>query len=119
MNDDFEVVGDAAREARVVAVVLGEASDFEREEVARLCEESPELKVFRRRMETVHGLLGESVKQKPENKAGEWKLSKERRAEVLAKLGEKDTMVELPKKFRLSKVAIWRIAACALSLIHI
>ena len=98
MNDDFEIVGDEAREARVVAVVLGEASDFEREEVARLCEESPELQVFRRRMEAVHGLIGESRVQNPESRPNTWKLSKSRRDEVLAKLGEKETVVAGPKR---------------------
>ena len=99
MSDDFEIVGDAAREARVVAMVLGEASDFEREEVERLCEENPELQVFRRRMEAVHGLIGDVKDQTAESKSS-WKLSKGRREEILAKLGEKETIVAGPKRSR-------------------
>lgn len=114
MSDDFEIVGDAAREARVVAVVLGECSDFEREEVERLCEEHPELLVFRRRVEAVHGLLGESRVQNPESRKSAWKLSPERRSAVLEKLGEKETVVEGPKKERrpLERMA-WQVAAVA------
>ena len=114
MSDDFKIVGDEAREARIVAVILGQASDFEREEVDRLCEENAELQVFRRRLEAVHGLIGESRTQNPESKGAEWKLSKEKRAAVLAKLGEKETVVTLPqKKGPFLNPAIWQVAACA------
>jgi Mg-chelatase subunit ChlD/capsular polysaccharide biosynthesis protein len=61
MNDEtpepFDTVGDAPVEARIVAWVLGEASAFEAAELERLCEEKPELLVFRRRMRALHGLL--------------------------------------------------------------
>ena len=60
-NNPFEVVGDQPLEARVVAWVLGEASAFEAEELARLCKETPELEVFRRRIEAVHGLVEQDV----------------------------------------------------------
>ena len=112
MNDDFEIVGDAAREARVVAVVLGEASDFEREEVIRLCEENPELQVFRRRMEAVHGLIGETKTRQLASRTSSWKLSQSRRDEVLAKLGEKETVVAGPKrKVRFLGLNPWQHAA--------
>jgi autotransporter-associated beta strand protein len=45
-------------EARVVAWVLGEASGFEAAELERMIAEKPELGIFKRRIETVHGLLG-------------------------------------------------------------
>ncbi len=113
MNDDFEIIGDSAQEARIVAVVLGEASDFEREEVDRLCEENAELQIFRRRMEAVHGLIGKSRAENPESKSNKWTLSKERRARVLEKLGEKETVVAIPKKKPLVRPIVWQIAACA------
>lgn len=108
MNDDFEIVGDAAREARIVAVVLGEASAFEREEVDRLCEENPELQVFRRRMEAVHGLMGENKQGEPKK----WQLSSERREVLLSKMGEKETVVDLPpRKKRLLRLSGLHYAA--------
>ena len=56
----FTTLGDEPIEARIVAWVLGEASAFEVTELERLCEERPELLVFRRRMHALHGLLTEA-----------------------------------------------------------
>jgi len=53
----FETIGDEPIEARIVAWVLGDASAFEETELERLCDERPELLVFRRRMRALHGLL--------------------------------------------------------------
>ncbi|WP_411845481.1 von Willebrand factor type A domain-containing protein [Roseibacillus persicicus] len=113
MKDDFEIVGDAAREARIVAVVLGEASDFEREEVDRLCEENPELQVFRRRMEAVHGLIGEARSAKPGSDTDQWKLSGERRNLILSKLAEEQATIVLPVKKRVRFLGLnpWQYAA--------
>jgi len=71
-------------EARVVALVLGEASEFEAGELERLMEERPEIRLFKRRIETVHELLGEAVG--PQDTAG-WKLSQEKRRELLGVIG--------------------------------
>ena len=70
-------------EARVVAWVLGEASAFEAAELERLCAEQPELAVFKRRLQAVHGLVGEAAKPLKEP----LRLSAERRAKVLAAIG--------------------------------
>lgn len=70
-------------EARVVALVLGEASPFESAELERLMEEKPELAIFRRRIEAVHGLVGESLHPDGEK----LKLSAERREKLLATIG--------------------------------
>ena len=48
---------DPELEARVVAWVLGEASEFEAAELARIIAEKPELGIFKRRIEAVHGLV--------------------------------------------------------------
>ena len=48
---------DPELEARIVALVLGEASDFERDELNRLIEERPELAAFKEQIQSVHGLL--------------------------------------------------------------
>ena len=46
-------------EARLTALVLGEASDFEREELERLVTERPELALHQKRLEAMHHLLRE------------------------------------------------------------
>ncbi|MFA6960704.1 MAG: von Willebrand factor type A domain-containing protein [Opitutaceae bacterium] len=102
-------------EARVVAWVLGEASPFEVAELNRLCAEQPELAVFRRRIEAVHGLMGEAAKPLKTPLL----LSPERRAKVLAVIGGAatvETVVAAPVKAR-KKARSWRswalpMAAC-------
>ena len=46
-------------EARIVALVLGEASDFETEELDRLIKSRPDLAAFKHEMEQVSKLLHE------------------------------------------------------------
>ncbi len=88
-------------EARIVSLILGEASDFEREEIERKIADSPEATLFYNRMESLHGLLkqvdGKAVagstdadqcKSAPDMDDDEWKLSKDRREELLATLGD-------------------------------
>ena len=67
-------------EARLVASLLGEASAFEQAELDRLLKERPEIAVFQRRLQAVHGLVDEAVKQGPDD---DWKLSKDKRTKVL------------------------------------
>jgi hypothetical protein len=74
---------DPELEARVVAWVLGEASPFEAAELSRQITEHPELALFKRRIEAVHGLVGEAARPVP----AELKLSPERRAKLLATIG--------------------------------
>src|SRR5205085_1071671 len=74
---------DPELEARVVAWVAGEASPFEIAELERLVAEKPELAIFKRRIEAVHGLVGEAAR--PDTPA--LTLSAERRAKLLAALG--------------------------------
>ena len=87
-------------EARIVALVVGEASDFETEELERLIAEKSELGLFRQRMESLHGMLranreGESVPD-----AGDWRLSEERREKLIAVLGEGSSGNKLEKTNR-------------------
>jgi len=70
---------DPALEARVVAYILGEASEFEKAELERLIAEQPELDAFAKRIRAVHGLLGEAVAP-PSDTA--WKLPAARRARL-------------------------------------
>jgi autotransporter-associated beta strand protein len=72
-------------EVRVVAWVLGEATPAEAAELARLSAENPALADFKRRIETIHELAGAAARPA----GGETlRLSDERRARVLAVIGE-------------------------------
>jgi hypothetical protein len=85
MNDDTDKplnpVGDAALEARITAWVLGEASPFEAAELEEICARDPEARLFERRLRVLHGFITEDRKASPED---EWKLPKEKRAEIEA-----------------------------------
>ena len=75
---------DPELEARIVALVLGEASDFERDELNRLIQQRPELVSFEEQVRRVHELMqdvgtGELVQQDDD-----WKLSDEKRKIVLS-----------------------------------
>src|SRR5471032_768917 len=70
-------------EARVVAWVLGEASAFEIAELERLSAEKPELAIFKRRIEAVHGLIVEAAR--PD--AQPLRLAPELREKLLAAVG--------------------------------
>ncbi len=72
-------------EVRVVAWVLGEAASAEAVELARLAAENAALADFKRRIEAVHGLVGAAAR--PVSDAMP-RLSDERRAKVLAVIGE-------------------------------
>ena len=63
-------------ESRVVDLVLGEASGPEVEELERMVAEQPEVRAFKQRLESLHGLLGETLVPEDDE---EWKLAPERR----------------------------------------
>ncbi len=109
----FTIHGDEAVEARIVAWVLGEASAFETAELERLCEERPELLVFRRRMRALHGLLTEAEAAEPDNS---WKLPPEKRR-ILDEIFGPENVVRLEpdKEHRIRRSgrrAMFAIAAC-------
>lgn len=80
---DLQTWIDPELEARVVAAVLGEASAFETAELERLVGEKPELGIFKRRIEAVHGLVGQATR--PEQ--APLRLAPERRAKILQAIG--------------------------------
>lgn len=94
MSDHLHPWIEPELEARIVALVLGEASDFEREQLERLMAERPELVLFKERIESVHGMLEDLADQPSESEPdvddAEWKLSSDRRQEVLKTLGISD-----------------------------
>lgn len=75
-------------EARIVALVVGEASDFETEELERLIAEKPELEMFRTRMKMLHGMLRQVGSGEKVAGESEWKLSEEKRERVLGVIGK-------------------------------
>ena len=114
MNDTpFTTIGDEPVEARIVAWVLGETSSFEAAELERLCEERPELLIFRRRMLALHGLLAEAETARPEEG---WKLPPEKRKELDEIFGEEQPVrLEVAKENRIRRSmrrALLAIAAC-------
>ena len=116
-------------EARLVALIMGEASAFEEEALTRLMEERPEVVVLKRRLEVVHGLMFNAVKPQHDE---EWKLSPERRGKLMEALGigaaEEDEAEwesdgngngngESAKEIRIRKAGrtmMWAAAACIL-----
>ena len=85
MNEEPQNPGiDPELEARIVALVLGEASDFEIDALSRLIELRPELAAFKLRMQEVHGLLQNVGVGEFEAPDEDWKLPTDRRNAVLA-----------------------------------
>ncbi len=95
-------------EARLVAQMLGESSEFEQAELERLIKEKPEMAILQRRLDAVHGLVSEATTQGPDD--DEWKLSCDRREQLLATMRDSapratiETAVTLKSK---SKRLIW------------
>jgi len=115
MNDDnLHSFIEPELEARIVALVLGEASDFEQEELERLIKEKPELAMFRDRMESLHGMLRQIGSGEVIEDEADWKLSQEKRDKVLEAIGKphprrQPAAVETDKEPReAKKIVIWR-----------
>jgi secreted protein with Ig-like and vWFA domain len=85
-------------EARVVAWVAGEASAFEAAELERLTTDNPELAIFKRRMQAIHGLVGEAVQPDKDP----LRLSPESREKLLQALGVKENQSQATKVKRVS-----------------
>ena len=110
---------DPELEARVVARVLGEASEFEAAELARIIAEKPELGIFKRRIEAVHGLVAAASRLETDP----MRLETQRRRKLMETLEGKPTgsgpapVVAMPQKqngtgWRFSWNAAIGIAAC-------
>ena len=114
MNEYLQSYIEPELEARICALVLGEASAFEAGELERLMSERPELKRYQIGLEKTHELLGEAHEVQDNL---EWKLSDECRGKILVKINEKnrEEMVEKRRR-RISIIAqrrlIYTLAAC-------
>lgn len=111
MNDDTNLHPwiEPELEARLTALVLGEASDFERDELERLVADRPELGLYQKRLEAMHRMLREVAKGESAEEQGEWKLSPERRTVVLARLSG-STRVPESKNATATKRSPWTIS---------
>jgi|GEM_PF-1508430 hypothetical protein len=109
-------------ESRVVDLVLGEASGPEVEELERMVAEQPEVRAFKQRLESLHGLLGETLVPEDDE---EWKLAPERRAQLLEALALAGSTGEIPgvdsvigerarerRIRRAGRRVMWSAAAC-------
>ena len=114
MNEYLQSYIEPELEARICALVLGEASAFEAGELERLMSERSELKRYQIGLEKTHELLGEAHEVQDNL---EWKLSDECRGKILVKINEKnrEEMVEKRRK-RISIIVqrrlIYTLAAC-------
>lgn len=71
-------------EIRITAVVLGEASEFERDQIDRLIEQRPELVAMKARIESVHQMLHDVGNEPwPTEAESDWKLPSKQRAALL------------------------------------
>ena len=96
MSDDkIEAWNDPEVEARIIAMVIGEASDFEKAELQRLMQEDPALQRFHDEMLALHENI--ALASAPDQD-DEWKLSPKRRSELLEHFGSKseDETLALP-----------------------
>ena len=75
---------DQELEARITALVLGEASDFECEELERMMQQRPELAALKQQLENVHGLMREMGEGEPPGDDPNWRLSGDKRKAVLS-----------------------------------
>jgi ferric-dicitrate binding protein FerR (iron transport regulator) len=73
-------------EVRLVALVLGEASEFERAELEEAMAQEPELKAFYDRIVGAHRMLGDALSGEGDSENDAWKMSSERRSAVLVKI---------------------------------
>ena len=116
MNDDLQSFIEPELEARLVALILEEASAFEVEELERILRERPEAALAKQRLEEAHVLLGQAMEQPDDD--DDWKLSMDRRKKILAAFdeGTADLHESALSKDRDISIAQWRsiyaTAAC-------
>jgi Mg-chelatase subunit ChlD len=102
---------DPALEARIVALILGEASDFERSELESLIESQPELKAFHQRIQSTHQSLQHAQAPDQVDAENTWKLPRAKSDALLEKFRsaaevqaapEEAPSIEKKRQFKLS-----------------
>lgn len=84
-NKGIETWIDPSIEARIVALVLGESSDFERDDLENIMRDRPELRAFYHRIQATHRLLAESEMPAAAAHQG-WRMEAGRRNALLEKI---------------------------------
>lgn len=123
---------DTELQVRLMNLVMGEASDFERDQLQSLMEQRADLATYYKHIERLHGLLSEvgtgdlPVEVDPSSDDIAWQLPADRRAKILAVLDTPRTnesnKVRLAnksefKRWRLTEVSIVALALTACVLI--
>ena len=107
---------DTELQVRLMNLVMGEASDFERDQLQLLMEQRPELAPYCKHLEHLHGLLGDVGAGEPSfdidlaTADTEWRLPADRRERVVAVL--ENRIVNPPPKVTLANkrsLRNWRI----------
>jgi Mg-chelatase subunit ChlD len=119
-NDPISI--DIELQVRLMNLVLGEASDFERDQLQLLMEQRVEVAAYYQHFEHLHGLLREVGAGDPvlggdaSTEDNAWKLSADRRAKVLAVIDSQnpaDPTPSQPDKVTLAKKTVskhWRMS---------
>ena len=132
MSDAYNGSIDTELQVRLMNLVMGEASDFERDQLQLLMEQRAEVAAYYQHLEHLHGLLCEvgagdpTINVDPASPAEDWQLPADRRAQVLAVLdsqkspSQPDKVVlankSKPKRWRMSaaQIAVIALSACVL-----
>lgn len=123
MTENLTPWTDPELEARVVALVLGEASDFERDQLSQILAANPDLAAFQRQIETVHSLLRETSGKTGVGTGGlaDWQLPDTRRQPLVDALATAAPAPRAAKRRRQFPFhpAIWVAAAACLVLLGV
>ncbi|MDX1925545.1 MAG: von Willebrand factor type A domain-containing protein [Pirellulaceae bacterium] len=131
MSDAYNGSIDTELQVRLMNLVMGEASDFERDQLQLLMEQRAEVAAYYQHLERLHGLLCEvgagdpTINMDPACPSEDWQLPADRRAQVLAVLDSQSSSqpdkVALaneskPKRWRMSaaQIAVIALSACVL-----
>ena len=131
MSDAYNSSIDTELQVRLMNLVMGEASDFERDQLQLLMEQRAEVAAYYQHLEHLHGLLCEvgagdpTINNDPTSPAEDWRLPADRRAQVLAVIDSQSpsqpdkvalATVSKPKRWPMStaQIAVVALSACVL-----
>lgn len=81
---------------RLMKAIQGEASELEKQEVDRRCEEDAEFAIMKREFETVHRLMEGIGKEESITNQSDWKLPNDKRNQLLAAMDGLPTQPPIP-----------------------
>lgn len=108
-RDDFFSEMDPELEARIVAMMMGEASDYERDQLEELISQRPDLAAAKDELQGIHSLLSDVGAGELADPASEWKLDSSRRDSVLSVIdGGEPNPISQPLVATSSQGRAWR-----------